>query len=57
MYERLATVFEPVHDELVERLAIKPGERWLDVGDRHGRDRAPRRRAGPTSPRSTAPRR
>jgi SAM-dependent methyltransferase len=32
MYERLATVLEPIHDELVERLAPHPGERWLDLG-------------------------
>ncbi len=32
MVERLAAVLEPVHDELVERLAPGPGERWLDVG-------------------------
>ena len=32
MYERLATVLEPVHDELVERLGVRPGEAWLDVG-------------------------
>jgi SAM-dependent methyltransferase len=32
MYERLATVLEPVHDELVERLEVRPGEAWLDVG-------------------------
>jgi SAM-dependent methyltransferase len=32
MVERLANVLEPVHDELVERLAPLPGERWLDLG-------------------------
>ena len=32
MYERLATILEPVHDELVERLGVRPGEAWLDVG-------------------------
>ena len=32
MYARLATVLAPVEDELVERLAPKPGERWLDLG-------------------------
>ena len=32
MVERLAEVLEPVHDELVERLAPRPGERWLDLG-------------------------
>jgi ubiquinone/menaquinone biosynthesis C-methylase UbiE len=30
-YERLAARFAPVHDELVERLAIAPGERVLDL--------------------------
>jgi SAM-dependent methyltransferase len=32
MYERLATVLEPVHDELVDRLGVTPGEAWLDLG-------------------------
>jgi SAM-dependent methyltransferase len=32
MYERLATVLEPVHDELVERLGVRRGDAWLDVG-------------------------
>jgi SAM-dependent methyltransferase len=32
MYERLTSVFEPVHDELAERLAPRPGERVLDLG-------------------------
>ena len=32
MVGRLATVLEPIHDELVERLAPRPGERWLDLG-------------------------
>ena len=36
MDERLATVLEPIHDELVERLAPQPGERWLDVGSGTG---------------------
>jgi SAM-dependent methyltransferase len=36
MYERLATVLEPVHDELVERLKAEPGEAWLDVGSGTG---------------------
>jgi SAM-dependent methyltransferase len=31
-YERVARQFAPIHDDLVERLAPKPGERWLDVG-------------------------
>lgn len=30
-YERLAERLAPIHDELVERLASAPGERWLDV--------------------------
>ncbi len=30
-YERLASRFAPVQDELVERLAIQPGERVLDL--------------------------
>ena len=34
--DRLAIVLEPVHDELVSRLAPKPGERWLDVGSGAG---------------------
>jgi len=32
MYERLTSVFEPVHDELADRLAPQPGERLLDLG-------------------------
>jgi SAM-dependent methyltransferase len=32
MHERLGAVLEPVHDELVDRLAPVAGERWLDVG-------------------------
>ncbi len=36
MVERLATVLEPIHDELVERLAPQPGERWLDLGSGTG---------------------
>ncbi|MEI8104632.1 MAG: class I SAM-dependent methyltransferase [Actinomycetes bacterium] len=31
VYERLAAVLAPVHDELVDRLAPHPGERWLDL--------------------------
>ena len=30
-YERLAELLAPIHDELVERLAPTPGERFLDV--------------------------
>lgn len=30
-YELLAAQFAPVHDDLVQRLARQPGERWLDV--------------------------
>lgn len=30
-YERIAERFAPVHDDLVERLLIRPGERLLDV--------------------------
>jgi SAM-dependent methyltransferase len=30
-YERLAALFEPVQDELVERLRPQTGQRWLDV--------------------------
>ena len=29
--ERLAELLAPIHDELVERLAPTPGERFLDV--------------------------
>jgi SAM-dependent methyltransferase len=36
MYERLAAVLEPVHDELVGRLSPRPGEAWLDVGSGAG---------------------
>jgi SAM-dependent methyltransferase len=36
MYERLATVLEPVHDELVERLEVRAGEAWLDIGSGMG---------------------
>ena len=31
-YERVAELFAPVHDQVVETLAIRPGERLLDVG-------------------------
>jgi SAM-dependent methyltransferase len=31
-YERLAALFEPAQDELVERLKPRPGQRWLDLG-------------------------
>ena len=30
-YERLAALLEPVEEELVEKLAPQPGERWLDL--------------------------
>lgn len=30
-YELLAARFAPLHDDLVQRLAPRPGERWLDV--------------------------
>jgi SAM-dependent methyltransferase len=30
-YERIAARFAPVHDELVQRLAIRPGDRVLDL--------------------------
>jgi SAM-dependent methyltransferase len=30
-YERFSALFEPIHDELVERLRPRAGERWLDV--------------------------
>ncbi|HEX4520886.1 MAG TPA: class I SAM-dependent methyltransferase [Gaiellaceae bacterium] len=36
MYERLGTVLEPVHDELVEQLRPAAGERWLDLGSGTG---------------------
>jgi SAM-dependent methyltransferase len=36
IYERLATVLEPVHDQLVERLKVAPGEAFLDVGSGTG---------------------
>ena len=36
MYERLAAVLKPVHGDLVERLAPRPGEAWLDVGSGAG---------------------
>jgi len=32
MYDRLTSVLEPVHDELMARLAPRPGERLLDLG-------------------------
>ena len=46
MHERLGAVLEPVHDELVERLAPQPGERWLDLGSGTGVGRAARRPRG-----------
>jgi SAM-dependent methyltransferase len=36
MYERLASVLAPIQDELVERLAPRAGERWLDLADGGG---------------------
>ncbi len=57
MYERLATVLEPVHDELVERLGVRPGEAWLDVGTGTGAIalRAARGGAGVAAIDSSAP--
>ena len=31
-YERIAETFAPIHDRVVEALAIEPGSRFLDVG-------------------------
>jgi SAM-dependent methyltransferase len=31
-HDRLASVLEPVHDDLTERLGAQPGERLLDIG-------------------------
>jgi SAM-dependent methyltransferase len=36
IYDRLATVLDPIHDELVERLEPTSGERWLDLGTATG---------------------
>ena len=36
IYDRLATVLDPIHDELVERLEPHAGERWLDLGTATG---------------------
>jgi SAM-dependent methyltransferase len=36
IHERLATVLEPVHDELVDRIGVSPGDAWLDVGSGTG---------------------
>ncbi len=36
IFDRLATVLDPIHDELVERLEPQPGERWLDLGTATG---------------------
>ena len=36
IYDRLATVLDPIHDELVERLLPRAGEAWLDVGTATG---------------------
>jgi SAM-dependent methyltransferase len=57
MYERLATVLEPVHDELVERLEVQPGDAVLDVGSGTGAValRAARVGAGVTGIDSSAP--
>src|SRR5262249_34732849 len=30
-YELVAEMFAPIHDRLVEKLAPRPGERWLDI--------------------------
>src|SRR5262245_16588725 len=32
-FERLAALLAPVQEELADRLAPRPGDRWLDVGD------------------------
>ena len=48
MYERLASVLEPVHDELFERLAPQPGEHWLDLGSGTGAIALRAARAGAT---------
>ena len=36
IYDRLATVLDPIHDELVQRLEPQAGERWLDLGTATG---------------------
>jgi SAM-dependent methyltransferase len=36
IYERLATVLEPVHEQLVEGLKIEPGDAFLDIGSGAG---------------------
>ena len=46
MVERLATVLEPVHDELVDGLAPQPGEKWLDVATGTGATALRAARAG-----------
>ena len=58
MYERLATVLEPVHDELVERLR-RSGRASAGSTSAPGpaRSRSGPPAPAPTSPRSTAPRR
>ena len=50
-------LFEPVHDELLRRLAPQPGERWLVLATGRARSRFAPRRTGPTSRRSTSRRR
>jgi len=46
MYERLTSVLEPVHDELIERLAPQAGERLLDLGSGNAASAARAARAG-----------
>jgi SAM-dependent methyltransferase len=46
MYERLGSVLEPMHDELVERLRPAAGERWLDLGSGTGSTALRAARAG-----------
>lgn len=47
-YERVAQKFAPIHDELIERLAPRTGERWLDVGTGTGEVALRAARAGAT---------
>ncbi|HEY4346111.1 MAG TPA: class I SAM-dependent methyltransferase, partial [Gaiellaceae bacterium] len=44
--DRLATVLEPIHDELVQRLSPCAGERWLDIGTGRGGTATRAARAG-----------